>query len=241
MRLLRIMSLVPMVFLLVHGGNTSAAPFLLGLSPTSSTSITSGDTVTIDMFIADAGAGTSLSTEGLISAGGRLLSTPVVGSPSVTVTAISPNSTAFAGGATLYPPTAFPASAPGSFSNVAGLLEVVTFSFPLSPVVPSGSPAGIFIGTFELTITGATGDMITFRSDLLENDPTVGGAVVGNVSGLVTNFDGIIANDPMSQFSQVTITILQGAQVIPEPGSLLLWVGGVGGLAVIRRRRRRTG
>jgi hypothetical protein len=167
----------------------------------------------------------------LITAGGRLVGAPVVGSPTATVSSISPN-LAFIAGSVLYPADApFLAPPPAGFSNVAGLFEVAA-----ATVSPGAPPDTIFIGTFELTVTGAAGDVLRIRSALLGDL-----GFSANIGGLGADIDTIIFMDPrLGQFASVDITILQDSQVIPEPGSLLLW-GGIAGTATVLHLRRRGG
>lgn len=185
---------------------------------TKSKTVTSGQSVFIDLLITDNDESTPLKAEGLLTGGGRLVRT--LGNISF---------------------------APGIVTNTAGWVDAFDLSpvssgagveiakvfgstdFLLGPAVGTALTS-VVIATFELVATGANGSTATLTADVLN-------AISANAT-FDTFYD--LDADPSMTFGSVDLMI-SGSVAVPEPASMVL--GALTGLfagAMVRRRRQQS-
>ena len=187
---------------------------------TTSKTVTSGDSVFVDLILRDPSDDDGLSLEGLTSGGGLIFQSS--GTASVT-------STGAVQGPEFDAPVFQPVT-PGS--------GVVDSALVFSPFFPVPIPAGfgltsITLATFQLTVTGNAGDTAILSADVL--DPTH--ALAGNVTFTsFTDLDALLTDlgTTPGNFGGVSLQIA----AVPEPETLLFFcMLFVGGVAVYRRRQ----
>jgi len=196
------------------------ADLILGLAfddTTTATTVTSGGSVLVDLFLTDTDASTPMSAGGLSSGGGRLLQTG--GAAVVTdnlATVVGTNGA----------PNWFGITSPVPGPGISSALTIAPF---LSTVGVGATT--IQIARFSLMVTGGVGDTATLTSDVL------GGIFTGNVAGIFpgdTNLDAILTGGG-GTFGSVTVTI--EAAAVPEASTLFM--AGLLGAGYFYRRRRK--
>lgn len=207
---------------------SAPAAVVLRLEAVGPTTIASGSTVELKLFLDDdTGA---LNDEGLISGGARLLSADT-GTASIALNSVIIN----AGfddlviPPAIYPaPDAFPAGAPTGFQNVGGFLAAVDFfSQPLGQLTDS-----VDLVHFFVKISGTPGDTAIFVPSPVDELPAA--YILGSLG---TEFEALI-----SDRLGVTITISgptdPGSGEVPEPTSLISMLGlaSIVGMSAYRRR-----
>ncbi len=206
------------------------ADLILGLrysDGSTSKTVNSGDTVFLDVSLTDTDGSTFFPSEGLFSAGARLLQTAgsiVMGAP--TTTDVDSN---WAAGIF----DSNPASA-GGLTEIGKALGATDLFFgPAIGAVP-GVSSTIRIARFAYTVTGAAGATATIASATL--DSGVNTIVTFNT---LTDLDGLVTS-----FGSVDLTISGAPAAVPEPASMILaslTAVVAGGAQYARRRRlRRT-
>jgi hypothetical protein len=206
--------------------STANADLILGLQlddATTSRTINSGDTVFLDLTLSDTNGSTLFPSEGLLSAGGRLLQSAgsiIMGLPTTTDVdslwgaGIFNNNPASAGG-------------PTEIGKALGATD-----FLVGPAAGSVFPltsSTIRIARFAYTATGAAGATATIVSDIL-------GA---GFEGIVTFDTDTILDGSVTSFGSVELTI-SGAAAIPEPASMILaslTAAVAGGGSYLRRKK----
>lgn len=201
------------------------ADLILGLQfddATTSKVVNSGDTVFIDLTLSDTNGSTLFPSEGLFSAGGRLLQT--AGSIVMGLTATTDDVPNWAAG--FFDDNPNSAGTPNEIGKALGATDLL-----LGPAVGAvlGGSSTIRIARFAYTVTGAAGATATILSDIL------GDGVPDIVTfGTLTELDGDI-----TAFGSVNLTI-SGAAAVPEPASIILaslTMAVAGGREYLRRRR----
>jgi hypothetical protein len=178
-----------------------------------------GDTIFLDLSITETAPNTIIATEGLFSAGGRILRTVgnvVFGAP--VVTDVDTNWDLFD-------------DAPASSGIGVEVAKVLGTSFGLAPTFTAGPGFGIGtvkIAQFAVQITGGSG-LSSLSADLL-----------GSIDGF-QSFNGTIFDSQITSFNSVNLTV-NGAAAVPEPASMILasLTAAIAGGSYLRRRRLRT-
>ena len=213
------------LFLIASSTATAHADLFLDLrftDNTTSKTVSSGDTVFVDLILRDPSDTDGLSLEGLASGGGLIFQTN--GAAMV-------NSIGAVQGPEFDAPV-FQAVAPGG--------GVVDSALVFSPFFPVPIPAGlgltsIPLATFQLMVTGNAGDTAILSADVL--DPTH--AFAGNATFTsFTDLDALLTDlgTTPGNFGSVSLQIA----AVPEPRSILaVCVLGLGGFAVWRKKQQR--
>ncbi|MEZ6122107.1 MAG: PEP-CTERM sorting domain-containing protein [Planctomycetaceae bacterium] len=210
------------VLLLLVTGPGARADLLLDLrysDSTTSKTVLSGDTVTVDLILRDPSDDTFISTEGLGSGGGA-----IVVSGSAAVLPVGP---------VVEGPGFDPLfTAPGVAVPRPGLVNSVLLG-PFLPFPAGLGTTDVLLASFSFIATGIAGDTATLSADVL--DPAH--ILVGNETfASFTDLDSILtdlATTP-GNFGSVTLTI--GAAAVPEPSTLMTGLLVAGTLAWRRRK-----
>lgn len=198
----------------------ASASIILRLETSDSSTINSGDSVTVNLFLDDDTG--LLNAEGLGTGGARLL-LDSLSLASVTVNTVTPN----AGFDDSFGPTIYglgdplPDFAPPGYENVAGFYAITDL---FSPPVGVGTNS-VLLGSFALTIVGNPGDTATFLPFTLANDPTDSGAFIGTSSfETFSNLDALVTSHEGLSF---TISSDPNVGTVPEPATLLMFMAGL--------------
>ena len=223
---------VPALLFVLMTNSSVQADLLLDLRFTDSTTfktVSSGDSVFVDLILSDPDGGIlpggmTLASEGLGTGGGLITQT---GGAAVVTSAGSITEGPGFDPTSLFSP--IPAAPPGVVDSV--LVSGPLFPFPL----PVGlGMSSITIATFELIATGAPGDMATLFADVL--DPSGLGFIGNETFATFTDLDAVLgslaAPAPGSSFGSVTVSIAG----VPEPSTILAGLL-IGGALVCRRRK----
>ena len=160
-----------------------------------------------------------------------------------TVTALVP----FPSGFDLGPDVAVGGSIEGSFTDTSGDNTVTVSSIAGTPIF-SGQVDGVEVlpllaDPFTQTATGSFSVMGTIAQEVVGNPvpgvPELEPTLLLPASQIVTDSIGIEINFVLSPGDQATFDAFFIADIIPEPSSLALL--GLGGFAVLTRRRNRRG
>lgn len=172
--------------------------------------VSSGDTVLIDLYVTDTDGSHPDLPDGLVSGGGRLLQSAGAAALASTGTVANP---AF-DGTVVFPQPGGPGNEVGSVLATTGI-----FSFPVGFLTSS-----IQIAQFSFTVTGNAGDSATIDAAIL------GGGIIGNS----TDFPSALDLDPLfTGFGAVNVNIA----AVPEPSTLIVGMGLFSVLGLRRRRR----
>lgn len=198
---------------------------------TSSKTVSSGDTVFVDLILSDPDGGilapgVTLAGEGLGTGGGLITQTS--GGLTVTSTSVTAGSEFDSNPLAISSPIA-----PGG-----GIVDSVFVTSPILLVPPFVVPAGIgmsaiTIATFELVATGMAGDFAVLAADVLEpNGAGIGNETFANFENLDALLGSLAAPNAGASFGSVTLSIA----AVPEPSTILTGILIAGGL-VWRRRK----
>ncbi len=209
MNVFRIISSHCVVLLL---GSVCQADLVLGLAfddATTSKSVASGTTVFVDMFLTDTDGSTSLSTDGLLNAGGQLLQT-------------SGTATVASAGLPQLGTNAGPGFDPSTLVQLglAGSID----DFSVASLFPDTVGIGaltVHLARFQLIATGAVGESAVITSATLGIDPGTGFPFIGNLSGVGEDLDAVLTGIGAAAFGSVDLTISSSAAV-PEPSTMLV-------------------
>jgi hypothetical protein len=180
----------------------------------SSISVASGSTVSVEVLLTQTGGATGLSASGLNQAGVQLNG---YNTSNVTVAGVTPNDTAHGG--------AFDAVNTTTSINNGGSTGAAKLTEGYLNPNTGLAGASVYLGTFTFT-AGAPGTTSTVTAVAYPGQDN-------NVLANGTVIDGLISNANLA----ITVT------AVPEPGTLVLTgllAGGVAGAGVRRLRRRQT-
>ncbi len=184
-----------------------------------SKTITSGETVLLDLTLSDTDGSTLFPSEGLLSAGGRLLQT--AGSAVMGLTSVTDVDSLWTTGVFNTSPASL--GGPTEIGKVLGATDLV--GGPAAGLVP-GISSTIRIARFAYTVTGIVGSTAKIESAIL------GGGDFISTFDTDTVLDGAITG-----FGEANFTV--GAAV-PEPASMILaslTAVAAGGGSYLRRKK----
>ena len=192
--------------------SAAKADLILGLSFEGSTDqeeeVFSGDTLLVNMFLADTDEGATLGGEGLIEGGGQITQSST-GSAQATLSAV-PNFGVNTGSHWFGPSLTSPVLGLAP-ANVASAFGRSTPFFTVGQGLTS-----IHLFQFQFTITGGLNDTVTLTPDILGND-------LGNLSGTGRELDPFTSSGSF-QSVQATITAVpEASAVVMAPFLLALF------------------
>lgn len=191
--------------------SAAKADLILGLSFEGSTDqqeeVFSGDTLLVNMFLADTDEGATLEGEGLIEGGGQITQSST-GSAQATLSAV-PNFGVNTGSPWFGPSLTSPVLGLAP-ANVASAFGRSTPFFTVGQGLTS-----IHLFQFQFTITGGLNDTVTLTPDILGND-------LGNLSG-TRELDPLMSSGSFQSIQATITAVPEASTVVMAPFLLALF------------------